>query len=50
MFFVMGLMKVTVGALVELTVFLPMSQLVTVCAERSSAMSFGDIFEVSEEG
>ena len=49
MFLVMGLMEVAVGALVETTVFLPMSQLVAVCAECSSVMSFGDLFEVSEE-
>ena len=39
-----------VGALVEATVFLPVSQLIAICAEGSSAMSLGDLFEVSEEG
>ena len=37
------------GALVESTVFLPMSQLVAVGAEGSSAVSFGDLFEISEK-
>ena len=37
-------------ALVEATVFLPVSQLITVGAERSSAVFFGDRFEVFEEG
>ena len=50
MFFVMGLVEVAVGALVESTVFLPMSQLIAVCAECSSAVSFRDQFEISEEG
>ena len=38
------------GALVETTVFLPVSQLVAIGAEGLSAMSFGDLFEISEEG
>ena len=50
MFFVVGLVEVAVWALVETAVFLPMSQLVTVCAECSSVVSFGDLFEISEEG
>ena len=38
------------GTLVETAVFLPVSQLVAVGAEGSSAVSFGDRFEVFEEG
>ena len=49
-FLVVGLVEVAVWALVEMAVFLPMSQLVTVCAEGSSAVSFGGLFEVSKEG
>ena len=38
------------GALVEMTVLFPMSQLIAVGAERSSVVFFGYCFEVSEEG
>ena len=38
------------GALVETTIFLPVTELIAVGAEGSSAMSFGDLFEVPEEG
>ena len=38
------------GALVKMTVLFPMSQLITVGAERSSAVFFGYCLEVSEEG
>ena len=48
--FVVGLMEVTMWALIEAAVFLPVSQLVTVGAERSSAVFFGYRLEVSEEG
>ena len=37
-------------ALVESAVFLPVTELIAVGAEGSSAMSFGDLFEVPEEG
>ena len=37
-------------ALVKSAVFLPVTELIAVGAEGSSAMSFGDLFEVSEEG
>ena len=37
------------GALVETTIFLPVSQLVAIGAEGSSAMSFRDGFEIPEE-
>ena len=50
MFLVVGLVQVAVWALVEATVFFPVSKLITVGAEGSSAMSFGDLFEVPEEG
>ena len=46
MFFVVGLVEVAVGALVKATVFLPMSQLIAIGAEGSSAVSFGDLFKV----
>ena len=49
MFFVVGLVEVAVWALVETAILLPVSQLVTVGAECSSAMFLGDGFEVSEE-
>ena len=39
-----------VGALVEMAIFLPVSQLVAVGAEGSSAMSFRDLLETSKEG
>ena len=38
------------GALVKVAVFFPVSQLIAVGAERSSAVFFGYCFEVSEEG
>ena len=37
-------------ALVEMTVFLPVSQLIAVGAECSSVVFFGDRFEVFKEG
>ena len=49
-FFVVRLVEVAVWALVETAVFLPVSQLVTIGAECFSAVSFGDGFDVSEEG
>ena len=39
-----------VGALVEVAVLFPVSQLIAVGAERSSAVFFGYCLEVSEEG
>ena len=39
-----------VWALVKSAVFLPVTELVAVGAEGPSAMSFGDLFEVPEEG
>ena len=50
MFFVVGLVEVAVWALVETTVFLPMSQMVAVCAEGFSAVFLGDQLEIFEEG
>ena len=50
MFFVVGLVKVAMWALVETAVFLPVSELVTIGAECPSAVSFRDRFEISEEG
>ena len=38
------------GALVETAIFLPVSQLVAIGAEGSSAVFFRDGFEVFEEG
>ena len=38
------------GALVKVTVLFPVSQLITIGAERSSAVFFGYCSEVSEEG
>ena len=37
-------------ALVKVAIFFPVSQLIAVGAERSSAVFFGYCFEVSEEG
>ena len=48
-FFMVGLVEVAVWALVETAVFLPVSQLVAVCAECPSAVSFRDLFEIFEE-
>ena len=48
-FLVVGLMEVAVWALVETAVFLPMSQLVAIGAEGSSAVSFRDRLEVFEK-
>ena len=48
--FVVRLMEVAMWALVKMAVFFPMSQLVTVGAECSSAMFLGYCFEISEEG
>ena len=50
MFLVVGLVQVAVWALVETTVFLPVSQLIAVGTECSSAVFFRDRFEVFEEG
>ena len=50
MFLVVGLVEVAVWALVEATILLPVSQLVTVGAECSSTVFFGDRLEVLEEG
>ena len=49
MFLVVGLVQVAMGALVKVTVLFPVSQLVTVGAERSSAVFFGYCFEISKE-
>ena len=49
MFLVVWLVQVAVGTLVETAVFLPMSQLVAIGAEGSSAVSFRDRFEISEK-
>ena len=40
MFLVVGLVQVAVGALVETAIFLPMSKLIAVGAEGSSAVFF----------
>ena len=50
MFLVVGLVEVAIWALVETAVFLPMSQMIAVGAEGSSAMFLGDQFEIFEEG
>ena len=50
MFLVVGSVEAAVGALIEVTVFFPVSQLVIIGAERPSAVSFGYCFEVSKEG
>ena len=50
MFLVVGLVQVAMWTLVEAAVLLPMSELVAVGAERSSAVFLGDRFEVFEEG
>ena len=50
MFLMVGSVEMAVGALVIVTVLFPMSQLVTVGAERSSAVFFWYGFETSEEG
>ena len=50
MFLVVGSVKVAMGALVEVAVLFPVSQLIAVGAERSSAVFLGYCFEVSEEG
>ena len=50
MFLVVGSIEVAVGALVIVAVFFPMSQLVAVGAERSSAVFFGYCFKVAKEG
>ena len=39
-----------VWTLIETAIFLPVSELVTIGAEGSSAMSFRDLFEISEVG
>ena len=49
MFLVVGLVEVAMWALVETTVLLPVSQLIAICAECFSAVSFRDLFEISEE-
>ena len=50
MFLVMGLVEVAVWALIETAILSPMSQLIAIGAEGSSAVFFGDLFEISEEG
>ena len=50
MFLVVGLVQVAMWALVEAAVLLPVSELVAVGAEGSSAVSFRDRFEISEKG
>ena len=50
MFLVVGLVEVTMWTLVETAIFLPVSKLVTVGAEGSSAVFFGYCFEFPEEG
>ena len=49
-FLMVGLVEMAMWALVETAVFLPVSQLVAVGAEGSSAVSFWDGFEIPEEG
>ena len=49
MFLMVGSVEVAVGALVKVTVFFPMSQLIAVGAECSSAVFLGYCFEVLEE-
>ena len=49
MLFVVRLVEMAVWALVEAAIFLPVSHLVTVGAERSSAVFLGYGLEVSEE-
>ena len=49
MFLVVGLVEVTVWALVEAAVFLPVSQLIAIGAECSSAMFFWYCLEVPKE-
>ena len=50
MFLVVGSVEVAVGALIEVAVLFPVSQLITIGAKRPSAVSFGYCFEVSKEG
>ena len=50
MFLVVGLVEVTMGALVETTIFFPMSQLIAIGAEGSPAVFLGYCLEVSKEG
>ena len=50
MFLMMGSVQVAMGTLVKVTVFLPVSQLIAVGAECSSAVFFGYCLKVSEEG
>ena len=50
MFLVVGLMQMTMRALVKSAVFLPVTELIAVGAEGSSAMFIWDGFEVFEEG
>ena len=50
MFLVVGSVQVAMGALVKVTVLFPVSQLVAVGAECSSAVFFWYRLEVSEEG
>ena len=49
MFLVVGLVEVAVWALVKAAVFLPVSELVAIGAECSSAVFFWDGFEVSKK-
>ena len=50
MFFVVRSVEVAVGALVEVAVLFPVSQLIAVGTERSSAVFLWYCLEVSEEG
>ena len=49
LFFVVWLVEVTMRALVEVTIFLPMSQLVAVCTECPSGEFLWYLFEFPEE-
>ena len=49
MFLMVGLVQVAVGALVETAILLPMSELITIGAEGSSAVFFRDRLEISEK-
>ena len=50
MFFVVGLVEMAMGTLIESAVLFPVAKLIAVGAEGFSAMSFWDLFEVPEEG
>ena len=49
MLFVVGLMEVAMWALVEAAIFLPVSHLIAIGAECSSAVFFWYCLEVSKE-